>query len=104
MLARWREGYDVVYGMRRVRRRESLFKRATAAAFYRLLRAMVGVPIPVDTGDFRLMGRRVVLSLRAPREASRLVRGMVAGIPAAAVTTNAPADSRAKRTIRFARC
>src|SRR5688500_6288138 len=76
MLERWREGYDVVYGVRRTRHSETFFKKATAAAFYRLLRAMVGVPIPVDTGDFRLMSRRVVLTLRALRETSRFVRGM----------------------------
>jgi polyisoprenyl-phosphate glycosyltransferase len=80
MLERWREGYDVVYGVRKVRRKETIFKRATAAAFYRLLRAMVGVPIPVDAGDFRLMSRRVVLTLRALRETSRFVRGMVAWV------------------------
>lgn len=80
MLERWREGYDVVYGVRRVRHKEGIFKRATAAAFYRLLRAMVGVDIPVDAGDFRLMSRRVVLTLRALRETSRFVRGMVAWV------------------------
>jgi dolichol-phosphate mannosyltransferase len=80
MLARWREGFDVVYGVRARREDETVFKRLTAAAFYRLLRAMVGVPIPVDAGDFRLMSRRVVLTLRALRESSRFVRGMVAWI------------------------
>jgi glycosyltransferase involved in cell wall biosynthesis len=80
MLAKWREGFDVVYGVRAKREREGVFKRATAALFYRLLRAMVGVPIPVDVGDFRLMSRRVVLTLRALREANRFVRGMVAWV------------------------
>ena len=80
MLSLWKQGYDVVYGVRRARRRESFFKRATAAGFYRLLRSIVGVSIPVDTGDFRLMSRRVVLTLRSLREASRFVRGMVAWI------------------------
>lgn len=80
MLAKWREGFDVVYGVRAKREREGIFKRATAALFYRLLRAMVGVPIPVDVGDFRLMSRRVVLTLRALREANRFVRGMVAWV------------------------
>lgn len=80
MLAKWREGYDVVYGVRAKRENESLFKRLTAAAFYRILRAMVGVAIPVDAGDFRLMGRPVVLTLRALRESNRFVRGMVAWV------------------------
>ncbi len=78
MLARWREGLDVVYGQRVERRGESLFKRVTAAAFYRLLRRLTPVPIPVDTGDFRLMDRRVVDELRRLREHHRFVRGMVA--------------------------
>jgi dolichol-phosphate mannosyltransferase len=80
MLARHREGFDVVYGVRRKRHAETWFKRMTAAAFYRLLRAMVGVPIPLDAGDFRLMSRRVVVALRSLREAHRFVRGMVAWI------------------------
>jgi len=80
MLRLWQEGFDVVYGVRRARHREGLFKRMTAAIFYRLLRTMVGVAIPVDAGDFRLMSRRVVLTLRSLREASRFVRGMVAWV------------------------
>ncbi len=80
MLAKWREGYDVVYAVRKTRHAESIFKRATAAMFYRLLRAMVGVPIPIDTGDFRLMSERVVATLRALRETNRFVRGMVAWV------------------------
>jgi polyisoprenyl-phosphate glycosyltransferase len=80
MLAKWREGFDVVHAVRGRREREGLFKRATAFVFYRLLRSIVGVPIPVDAGDFRLMGRRVVLTLRALHEVNRFVRGMVAWV------------------------
>lgn len=80
MLERHREGFDVVYGVRQRRENETWFKRATASAFYRLLRAMVGVPIPLDAGDFRLMSRRSVLALRSLREAHRFVRGMVAWV------------------------
>jgi len=80
MLARYREGFEVVYGVRRKRHDETWFKRATASTFYRVLRAMVGVPIPVDAGDFRLMSRRVVIALRSLRETHRFVRGMVAWI------------------------
>lgn len=78
MLEKWREGYDVVYGVRERREQESVFKKGTAYLFYRLLRAVVGVPIPIDTGDFRLMSRRVVLTMRALRETNRFIRGMVA--------------------------
>jgi dolichol-phosphate mannosyltransferase len=78
MIARWREGYDVVYAVREKRHGETIFKKLTAAAFYRLLRAMLGgLQIPVDTGDFRLMSRQVVLTLRTLREQHRFVRGMV---------------------------
>jgi len=80
MLAKHREGYDVVYGVRRKREGESLFKRATAAMFYRVMRRMVRVSLPVDAGDFRLMSRPVVLTLRALREQHRFVRGMVAWV------------------------
>ena len=81
MVERWREGFDVVYGVRSRRHGEGWFKRFTAAAFYRLLRAMLGgVSIPVDAGDFRLMSRPVVLTLRALREQHRFVRGMVAWV------------------------
>ena len=80
MLTRWREGYDVVYGVRSKRHGETLFKKVTAAAFYRLLRAMLGFEVPVDAGDFRLMSRKVVLTLRSLRERHRFVRGMVAWI------------------------
>jgi len=80
MVERWREGHDVVYGVREKRHGETWFKLVTAALFYRFLRAMVGVNIPVDAGDFRLMSRPVVLTLRALRERHRFVRGMVAWV------------------------
>jgi dolichol-phosphate mannosyltransferase len=80
MLQRFAEGYDVVYAVRRKRHGESWFKRATAALFYRTLKRVVGVDIPTDTGDFRLMSRRAVLALAGLREANRFVRGLVAWI------------------------
>jgi glycosyltransferase involved in cell wall biosynthesis len=77
MIALWREGYDVVYGKRIERKGESWFKKMTAAMFYRLLRSMTSVNIPVDTGDFRLMDRKVCDALSSMREQSRFIRGMV---------------------------
>ena len=77
MLARAREGFDIVYGQRRQRTGDTIFKRATAAAFYRLLAIMCRVEIPVDTGDFRLVTRRVVEAFRRMRESHRFIRGMV---------------------------
>ena len=78
MVKKWREGFDVVYARRRRRAGEGLFKRATAAIFYRLFAAMIPITVPLDTGDFRLMSRPVVVALRSLRETHRFVRGMVA--------------------------
>jgi dolichol-phosphate mannosyltransferase len=80
MVARWREGYDVVYGRRRSRQGESWFKLLTARWFYRLFALMIPIEVPLDAGDFRLMSRRVVVALRSLRETHRFVRGMVAWI------------------------
>lgn len=80
MVGKWREGYDVVYGTRTERPGESLFKRATAKVFYRLLNKLSDVAIPFDTGDFRLMSRSVVDTLRAMPERDRFIRGMVSWV------------------------
>ena len=74
------EGAEVVYGQRTRRNAESVFKRATAAGFYRLLGRMSGTPIPRDTGDFRLMSRRVVDALASMPERQRFIRGMVSWV------------------------
>lgn len=79
-VARWREGYDVVYGVRRQRPGDSRFKRATAALFYRLLRRLTKTDIALDSGDFRLLSRRAMDALNGLRERHRFVRGMVAWI------------------------
>ncbi len=71
------EGADVVYGQRRHRDGETLFKRASATAFYRILKWLSDVRIPVDTGDFRLMSRRAVDVLNSMPETHRFIRGMV---------------------------
>jgi len=80
MVARWREGFDVVYGRRRTREGETWFKLLTARWFYRLFALMIPIEVPLDAGDFRLMSRRVVVALRELREAHRFVRGMVAWV------------------------
>ena len=76
LLAEWRAGSKVVYAQRRSRK-DSLFKRATASVFYRLLERLSDVAIPRDTGDFRLMDRQVVDELRRFPEHNRFLRGMV---------------------------
>ncbi|WP_405618317.1 glycosyltransferase family 2 protein [Streptomyces sp. NBC_00076] len=75
----WREGADIVHARRRSRQ-DSAFKRATAHAYYRVLRASTDVDIPLDTGDFRLLDRKVADELRRYRERSRFVRGIVASM------------------------
>ena len=80
MMALMNQGYDVVFGQRRQREGETLFKRASAAAFYRLLNRLIDVRIPVDAGDFRLMNRKALTHLNAMPEQFRFVRGMVAWI------------------------
>jgi glycosyltransferase involved in cell wall biosynthesis len=79
-IERWREGYDVVYAVRRTRKGESPFKLLTARMFYRTIKRLTNVSIPVDTGDFRLMSRRVVDSLKRSHERHRFLRGMVSWV------------------------
>lgn len=80
MLAQRASGFDVVYGQRRTRAGETWFKRATATLFYRLIGYLSEVPIPRDTGDFRLMSRRAVDAFLLMPETFRFIRGMVAWI------------------------
>ena len=75
-IKKWREGYEVVYGQRTQRQGETWFKLTTAKIFYRLLKRITDVEIPLDTGDFRLMDRRVVLAMRQLREQHRFMRGL----------------------------
>ncbi len=78
MMLKMDEGFDVVFGRRRTRASESAFKLATASAFYRILHKLSDVDIPTDTGDFRLLSRRIVDRLNAMPEQDRFLRGMVA--------------------------
>jgi glycosyltransferase involved in cell wall biosynthesis len=80
LIAKWREGFEVVYAVRAQREGESWFKLATASFFYRLLYRITDVKIPVDTGDFRLMDRKVVNAVSAMPEHSRFIRGMVSWV------------------------
>ncbi|MBX5436861.1 MAG: glycosyltransferase family 2 protein [Alicyclobacillaceae bacterium] len=78
LVDRWKQGYQVVYARRVQRQGETSFKRATAYLFYRLLRALTQLDIPLDAGDFRLLDRSVCDVLRRLREPNRFVRGLVA--------------------------
>jgi dolichol-phosphate mannosyltransferase len=77
MIKKWKEGYDVVYGKRVERKGETFFKRFTAKIFYRTLKNMTEVDIPVDTGDFRLIDRKVCDALKLVNEKSRYIRGII---------------------------
>lgn len=79
-LRHWEQGYDVVYGRRTSRQGETLLKRSTSYLFYRVIHRLSRVRIPADTGDFRLLSRRAVESLRALREQHRFMKGLFAWI------------------------
>ena len=80
MIRKWREGYDVVYGVREKREGEKWMKLYTAALFYRIMKRITKVEIPVDVGDFRLMSRRVVDKFKQIRERDRFIRGLVSWV------------------------
>ncbi len=80
LVAKWKEGYDVVYAKRRSRQGETWLKRATANSFYRVMERMSKVPIPRDTGDFRLLDRRVVDVLKQLPERTRFMKGLFAWV------------------------
>jgi glycosyltransferase involved in cell wall biosynthesis len=80
LIARWGDGYDVVYATRVARRGETFFKKFTAKYFYRLIEYMSRVEIPADTGDFRLLSRRAVDALGRLREHHRFMKGLFAWI------------------------
>jgi len=80
LIARWKEGYQVVYAVRAEREGETWFKKVSAALFYRVIYRITDVKIPVDTGDFRLMDRRVVDVLKSMPERHRFPRGMSAWV------------------------
>ena len=80
LIKKWKEGYEVVYAVRKEREGESWFKLWTASLFYRVIYRITDVKIPLDTGDFRLMDRKVVNVLKQMRERHRFPRGMSAWV------------------------
>lgn len=80
LVTRWRQGFDVVYATRTARSGETFFKKMTAKYFYRILRIVSRVEIPPDTGDFRLLSRRAVMSLGKLREQHRFMKGLFSWI------------------------
>ncbi|MCY8974566.1 glycosyltransferase family 2 protein [Bacillus atrophaeus] len=80
MIEKWKEGYNVVYAVRTKRKGETFFKKQTAAMFYRLLRSMTDIDIPIDTGDFRLLDRKVCNEMKKLKEKNPFVRGLVSWV------------------------
>lgn len=76
LIAKWREGYQLVYAQRAERAGETWFKKFTASAFYRLIDKITSIQIPVDTGEFRLLDRKVVDAITQMREYNRFMRGL----------------------------
>lgn len=80
LIAKWREGYEVVYAVRKEREGETWFKKTTASLFYRMIYKITDVKIPLDTGDFRLLDRKVVNIMSKMRERHRFLRGMASWV------------------------
>lgn len=80
MIKKWKQGFEVVYGKRIKRKGETWFKKSTAKLFYRLLRSLTNVDVPTDTGDFRLIDRKVCDVLKGLKEKNRFIRGLISWI------------------------
>ncbi|MFY9719014.1 MAG: glycosyltransferase family 2 protein [Candidatus Cybelea sp.] len=100
-LEKWREGYDVVYAVRRSRKGESRFKLFTARAFYRIIKRLTKIAIPLDAGDFRLMSRRAVEAVRRLPERHRFLRGMVSWVGFNQVALEYDRDVRYSGTTKY---
>ncbi|MGB8856345.1 MAG: glycosyltransferase family 2 protein [Burkholderiales bacterium] len=101
LVARWREGYDVVYARRTSRMGETWLKKATASAFYRLIQNVSRVQIPADTGDFRLMNRRSVDTLLRLREQHRFMKGLFAWVGYKQIAVDYERDPRIAGETKF---
>jgi polyisoprenyl-phosphate glycosyltransferase len=80
MIKKWKDGYNVVFAVRKKRKGENFFKRATASVFYRLIKHISNIEIPLDTGDFRLIDKKVIETLKKMPEKSRFMRGLVSWV------------------------
>jgi glycosyltransferase involved in cell wall biosynthesis len=103
MLQEYRKGYDVVYAQRTGRESESVFKRASAWLFYRIMRTLVHRDLPMDTGEFRLISRQCLDVLKGMRELHRFMRGMIVwiGFSQTAVQFYRPARARGSTKYSF---
>lgn len=100
-VAKWREGYDVVYGSREDRTSDAYAKRFTAEGFYRVFNKISGVKIPENTGDYRLMDRRVVETIKSLPERSRFMKGLFAWVGFKSIGVPYARPERAAGTSKF---
>jgi glycosyltransferase involved in cell wall biosynthesis len=100
-VAKWREGYDDVYGTRMEREGESWLKRGTAHAFYRVIGRLSHTPIPADTGDFRLLSPRSLAALRQLRERHRFMKGLFGWVGFNSTAIPYHRDARSAGTSKF---
>src|SRR4029077_8130293 len=103
LVGRWREGYDVVYAQRRTRAGETIPKRIVAAVAYRVIRRIADVEIPPNTGDFRLMSRRVVDNVVSLKEGHGFLRGLVGLVGFRQVSVLYDRDARAAGSSKYNR-
>jgi len=101
MIARWREGADIVYAVRTERKGETAFKRHSASVFYRMMRRLADIDMPVDVGDFRLLSRRAADALKSMPEQHRYVRGMVAWLGFSTASVEYSRDPRAAGETKY---
>lgn len=101
MLEKWREGYDVVYGKRVKRHGETAFKKVTAYVYYRLLSLLTDGNIPTDTGDFRLIDRKVCEAIKSLKEKNRFLRGMVSWVSFKQTAVEYVRDERFAGTTKY---
>jgi dolichol-phosphate mannosyltransferase len=97
MVKLWKEGWEVVYAKRKKRKGESAFKLFTAKSFYRILGSLTDINIPPDTGDFRLIDKKVADAFRSMPERSRFIRGMIAWLGFKQIPLEYERDTRSKR-------
>jgi len=101
LLERWRAGYEVVHCRRRDRNADSWIKRVTAHMFYALMSRIAGIDVPANSGDFRLMDRRVVVALRQLRERNRFMKGLFAWVGFRQTFVDYERPARAAGTTKF---
>jgi glycosyltransferase involved in cell wall biosynthesis len=100
LLAKWEEGFDVVYAQRKTRK-DTIFKKFTANMFYRTLQKLASIDIPRNTGDFRLIDRKVLKSVNSMREHDRFLRGMVAWVGFKQIGVEFDRDARNAGTTNY---